>query len=92
MSLTAPDSRTAYVLQLLREGHYCAEIAALAKINSCTVLRIARRHGITPAKGRRKPHQYKRQVYVPKPVSQEPNYRAQAAHLRWGNQLGGRWV
>jgi len=87
---TDPDT-LASILRMLRSGRYCAEIASLTGVNSCTVLRIARRNGIVPKRGVSQRGKRQAKVYTA-PVVQEREYRARASSLRWGNKLGGRWL
>lgn len=94
MNARTPPHKVAEILRQLKAGLICAEIARNTSVTHCTVLRIARRHGIKP---KRLPpavalKRFLAAVEAQGPMPQETNYRAQAANLRWGNQLGGRWM
>ena len=81
--------KLAEVLRLLKLYHV-SEVHRRTGISKATVAKIARKHGIVTIRGKDgcPPGMSRKRRAKPilQPVTEGPNYRAQAAHQRWGSR------
>ena len=72
-----------------------SEVSRRAGISKATISKIAKRNGVVTVAGKPGPKRGRRGrpalVPVVAVVQVGANYRAQAAHQRWGSALGSRW-